>query len=101
MLAGTIMDAILAANRRAIVAGADWPMAFMQDPAICAIRGESSLALDELDRAYDAGWRDGRTLAIDPLFASVGTEPRFQQLLVRIARDIPAMRARADHSSLP
>jgi hypothetical protein len=49
-------------------------------PPSTAIRGESSLALDELDRAYAAGWRDGRTRAIDPFFASVRTEPRLQQL---------------------
>ncbi len=76
-------------------------MVFMQNGAIHALRGQSAAALDELDRAYAAGWRDGRTLAIDPLFASVRAEPRFTQLLSRIEADVAAMRARADYSGLP
>ena len=83
------------------LAGADWPMVFMQNAAVHALRGESAAALDELDRAYAAGWRDGRTLAIDPFFASVRGEPRFTQLLSRIEADVAAMRARADYSGLP
>jgi hypothetical protein len=54
-----------------------------------------------LQRAYDAGWRDGRTLAIDPLFTSVRAEPGFAQLLSRIQADVAAMRTRADYSDLP
>jgi hypothetical protein len=60
-----------------------------------------STALDELERAYAAGWRDGRTLAIDPFFTAVRSEPRFTQLLSRIQSDVAAMRARADYSGLP
>ena len=40
-------------------------------------------------------------LAIDPLFASVRTEPRFKQVLSRIEADVAAMRARSDYSGLP
>ena len=99
--AAQILDAVFAANRQAIIGGADWPMAFMQLAAVHALRGETAAALDELDRAYAAGWRDGRTLAIDPLFARARSEPRFKALLTRIEADVAAMRARADYSSLP
>jgi hypothetical protein len=99
--AARIMDDIAAANRESLLAGADWPWVFMQNAAIHAIRSESAAALDELDRAYTAGWRDGRTTAIDPLLASVRGEPRFKQLLARIEADVAAMRARADYSGLP
>jgi tetratricopeptide (TPR) repeat protein len=99
--AAKILDEISAANRKSLLAGADWPMVFVQNGAIHALRGQSAAALDELDRAYAAGWRDGRTLAIDPLFASVRAEPRFTQLLSRIEADVAAMRARADYSGLP
>jgi hypothetical protein len=65
------------------------------------LRGEREDALRELERAYTAGWRDGRTLAIDPLFAAMRSEPRFTQLLSRIASDVAVMRAGADYSGLP
>ena len=96
-----IMDQILATNRRALADGADWPTMFMQNAAVYALQGQGPAALDELDRAYAAGWRDGRTLAIDPFFTSVRSEPRFTQLLTRIESDVAAMRARADYSGLP
>ena len=94
------MDDLVAANRQSILAGADWPIAFVQNAAIHALRGEVSEALDDLGRGYAAGWRDGRTLAIDPLLASVRSQPRFQQLLSRIEADVAMMRARADYSWL-
>ena len=99
--AARIFDEILAANRKSLLAGADWPMVFMESAAVYALQGQTTAALDELERGYAAGWRDGRTLAIDPLFASLRAEPRFNQLLERIKADVAAMRARADYSGLP
>ena len=98
--AAKLMDEILVENRKAVTGGADWPMVFMQNAAVHALRGEPAATLDWLDRAYVAGWRDGRTLAIDPLFASVRKEPRFAQLLSRIQADVAVMRARADYGGL-
>ncbi len=96
-----ITDQVLAANRRALADGADSPNLFMQNAAVYALQGQGPAALDELDRAYAAGWRDGRTLAIDPFFTSVRPEPRFTQLLSRIESDVAAMRGRADYSMFP
>ena len=73
----------------------------MQNAAVYALQGHGPAALDELDRVYAAGWRDWRTLAIDPFFSSVRSEPRFTQLLSRIESDVAAMRARADYSGVP
>ena len=77
------------------------PAVRKRNAAVYALQGRGLTALDELERAYAAGWRDGRTLAIDPYFTSVRSEPRFTQLLSRIESDVAAMRARADYSGLP
>lgn len=79
--AGKILDGVLVANRKALADGADWPMVFMQNAAVYALKGQPATAQDGLDRAYAAGWRDGRTLAIDPFFTSVRAEPRFTERL--------------------
>jgi TolB-like protein/Flp pilus assembly protein TadD len=98
--AAALMNEILNANQKAIDAGAEWATPFMQNAAIHAVRGESGAALDWLDRAYDAGWRDARTLAHDPLLGSISREPRFAKLVSRIEADVATMRARADYAGL-
>ena len=98
--AAALMNEILKANQKAIDAGAEWAPPFLQNAAIHALRGESVAALDWLERAYDAGWRDARTLAHDPLLASISREPRFARLVSRIEADVATMRARADYAGL-
>lgn len=41
--------------QKSLSVGADWPLAFMQNAAVHALRGQTAAALDELDRAYAAG----------------------------------------------
>jgi tetratricopeptide (TPR) repeat protein len=98
--AAAAMNELLKANQKAIDGGAEWPIPFMQNAAIHALRGDAVAALDWLERAYDAGWRDARTFAHDPLLASISREPRFARLLTRIEADVTGMRARADYSGL-
>jgi TolB-like protein/Flp pilus assembly protein TadD len=99
--AASLLDEVLASNRVALTSGANWPMVFVQNAAVHALRGDAKASLDALDQAYAAGWRDERTMAIDPLLAPVRQEPRFVELLSRIRQDVAAMRARADYSFLP
>ena len=73
---------------------------FMQNAAVYALRVEGAPRSTNWIALTPPGWRDGRTLAIDPFFTSIRAEPRFTQLLSRIASDVAAMRARADMSGL-
>ena len=99
--AAALMDEVLAANDEALKGGADWPHVPLQNVTIHALRGDVPAALDWLERAYQAGWRDARTTRVFPLWASLQREPRFERLAARIEADVAAMRARADYAGLP
>ncbi len=99
--AAVLLDEVLAANEEAIISGADWPMPAHQNASIFAMRGDSKTALDWLERAHAAGWKDARTTRLNPMLASLRQEPRFTQLMARMEADVAAMRARADYSGLP
>jgi len=51
--------------------------------------------LEWLQKAYDAGWRDSRTMARDPMFDSLRQEQRYKELILRINREIDTMRKRS------
>jgi Tfp pilus assembly protein PilF len=99
--AAALMDQVLAANEEAIKAGADWLYPPIQNVTIYATRGDVTAALDWLERAYQAGWRDARTTRLLPMWAPLQREPRFERLVARMDADVAAMRARADYSGLP
>ena len=99
--ARALMDQVLADNEEAIRGGADWMHPPLQNVTIYATRGDVPAALDWLERAYQAGWRDARTTRLAPMWAPLRREPRFEQLVARMEADVAAMRARADYSGLP
>ena len=99
--ASALMDQVQAANEEAIRGGADWIYPPLQNVTIHAIRGDVTAALDWLERAYQAGWKDARTTRLVPMWASLQREPRFERLVARMEADVTAMRARADYSGLP
>ena len=99
--ASQLMDQVLAFNEQAIRGGADWLFPRIQNATVYAIRGDVSTALDWLERAYQAGWKDPRTARMLPTWAPLRGNPRFEQLVARMEADLAAMRARADHSGLP
>jgi tetratricopeptide (TPR) repeat protein len=86
--ADSVWDAALAADRRDLAEGHDNPDRYLQTAAINAIRGDAATALGWLDRGYAAGWNDGRTLMIDPFFAPLRDDPKFQALVKRMRADI-------------
>jgi hypothetical protein len=99
--ASQLMDQVLAASEEAIKGGADWLHPRIQIATIQAIRGDVPAALDWLERAYQAGWKDPRIARMLPMWESLRREPRFEQLVARMEADVAAMRGRADYSGLP
>jgi serine/threonine-protein kinase len=84
-----------AAARRHLDAGDESYNAPMELAAISAIQARTGAALDWLERGYRAGWRDARLLSLDPFFASIRREPRYQALVTAMTRDVAEMRKRA------
>lgn len=63
---------------------------------LAAMRNDRAAALDALEAAYAAGFRDRARLALDPRLDGVRDDPRVQALLARIARDLATARAALD-----
>ena len=83
-------------NRRSLADGGRGLADPVHADARDALQGQvRRAALDELERAYAAGWRDGARRDFDLLLRSLRPlEPLFTQLLTRIQSDVAAMRAR-------
>jgi TolB-like protein len=95
-----LVAAALAANQKALDEGDRSPGPPYENAALCLMRGDRAAALDWLDRAYAAGFRDPPTLLHDPTLAAVAAEPRFVRLVGRMRQDVQEMRARVDLSTL-
>ena len=93
--AAELWRASAAAAHRSLDAGAESYTAPMELAAISAIEGHTDAALEWLERGYRAGWKDARFLNLDPFFASVRREPRYQALVAAMTQDVAEMRKRA------
>jgi TolB-like protein/tetratricopeptide (TPR) repeat protein len=100
--AAELWRASAAAAERRVDAGEESYNALMELAAISAIEGRTEAALDWLERGYRAGWKDARLLSLDPFFASVRREPRYQGVITAMTQDVGEMRKRAadGHPSL-
>jgi len=67
----------------------------MEIAAIHAFRQQKEPAMEWLQKSYDAGWRDSRTLIRDPMFEGLRGEAKFKELVIRINKDVAAMRERS------
>ncbi|MGH7511422.1 MAG: protein kinase domain-containing protein [Gemmatimonadales bacterium] len=93
--AAELWQASTAAAHRHLDAGEESYNAPMELAAISAIEGHTDAALESLERGYRAGWKDARLLNLDPFFASVRREPRYQALITAMTQDVAEMRKRA------
>jgi eukaryotic-like serine/threonine-protein kinase len=93
--AAELWRASAAAAQRHLEAGEESYNAPMELAAISAIEGHTDAALQWLERGYRAGWKDARLLNLDPFFASVRREPRYQALVTAVTQDVAEMRKRA------
>jgi serine/threonine protein kinase len=73
---------------------------FMEAGAARALVGDADGAFAELQRAYDAGWRDYGIAALDPMLATLRDDPRFGALLDRARTDVAVQRERARQRGL-
>jgi len=81
--------------RERIAAGDDSPEQRVELAAAAALRGEADAALEWLERAFEAGYRDYGFLERDPIFRPLGSDARFVRVLDRMRRDVEAQRERA------
>jgi TolB-like protein len=81
--------------RGRIAAGDDTPVQRVELAAVAALRGEADAALEWLERAFEAGYRDYGFLERDPIFRPVSSAANFVRVLERMRRDVEAQRDRA------
>jgi hypothetical protein len=81
--------------RERIAGNDDTPVQRVELAATAALRGDTDSALEWLERAFDAGYRDYGSLERDPIFRPLGSHAGFVSLLDRMRRDVEAQRERA------
>ena len=81
--------------RERIAAGDDTPVQRVELAAAAALRGEADAALEWLEQAFEAGYRDYGFLERDPIFRPLGSHARLVRVLDRMRRDVEAQRERA------
>ena len=92
----TLADQAMASAQKALESGNQSPRVPMEIGAIHALRHDTDAAVQWVQRAYDAGWRDYRTLARDPVFEVLRADARFQALLKKMESDVAEMRRRVN-----
>jgi len=93
--ADTLWNTALATARESVARNSEDFAPLLEIAAISAMRGDTAGALEGLDRGYQAGFKDYRILARDPLFDGVRAHPRFRQIAARMQTDVATMRQRA------
>jgi tetratricopeptide (TPR) repeat protein len=95
------LDEALAANRRQLEGGDDRPEFFHERATLHALAGEPEVAVEWIERAFDAGFRVGWTMDDDPMLDPIRGHPRYLAARERMRADIARMRQRAGAAAIP
>jgi tetratricopeptide (TPR) repeat protein len=68
--------------------------------AVAALRGDSAGAIEWLQRAHDAGFRDYGLLERDPILAKIQPASKLRELLDRMKKDVDLQRSSAEERGL-
>jgi eukaryotic-like serine/threonine-protein kinase len=90
--AATLLAEALTRAHKALESGNENQRVPFEIAAIHAARGENDQALDWLEKAFAAGYKDYSTLGRHRIFAAVRTDPRFQDVLKRMEHSVAKMR---------
>lgn len=93
--AAQLMEQAASLAQQTVQQGNDMPRVRLEIAALNAMLRQKEVALQWLQQAYDAGYRDPRTLVRDPMFENVREEPKFKELLGRMEKDVGIMRQRS------
>jgi TolB-like protein/tetratricopeptide (TPR) repeat protein len=86
----------LRTHEEMFAAGRGWPERWLETAAIHALLGQPDEALKWLQRTFDAGLYVPGQLARDRRFAALHDDPRFQEIVARMADAQAAQRARVE-----
>jgi tetratricopeptide (TPR) repeat protein len=99
--AAAAREEALSSNRARLDRGEEWPNFITERAMLHALGGDRAGTLEWLERAYEAGFRRGWTLDIDPTFDLVRDDPRYTRLREGMRADVARMRERANAAAEP
>jgi TolB-like protein len=94
--AATLFAESLRIHEEMFDAGRGWPERWLESAAIHALLGRPDESLLWLQRTFDAGLHVPAALAVDRRFATLHDDPRFQEIVARMADAQAVQRARVE-----
>jgi TolB-like protein/tetratricopeptide (TPR) repeat protein len=94
--AATLFEESLRAHQEVFDAGRGWPDRWLEVAAIHALQSRRDEALQWLQHTFDAGFYPASLLVRDRRFAALHDDPRFQEIVARMADAQAAQRARVE-----
>lgn len=87
-------------NQKALAAGKGSPFRLLEVAAAYAVQGDTDAAIDWLEQACDAGYLQHRPIRLDPMFAGLRSDKRYEHIMVRMATTIERMHSAVEGAGL-